>query len=90
MIKIVNFWRIVISGSAYTAPELRRFHLQGLASWLPDGENCLTSSPIVGSEENGKVIITRSGSRYTLGTPFLEGQKSFEGMISGCPYIPLR
>lgn len=65
--RIVNDYRIVVSGSDYTAPELRRFHLQGIASWLPPGSpNKITSSPIV-SIENG-VVTTRSGSRYVLGT----------------------
>lgn len=65
--RIVNDYRIVVSGSDYTAPELRRFHLQGIASWLPPGApNKLTSSPIVSIEDG--VVTTRSGSRYVLGT----------------------
>ena len=70
-VRKVDQWRIILSGDAYDAPEIRRFHLQGVATWIKGEENKLTSSPIVGVEElNGKeVVLTRSGSRYQLGKP---------------------
>jgi hypothetical protein len=86
---IINSWRIIISGNDYTAPELRRFRLQGFAGWLPDGENHLTTSPIVGSEEDGNVLITRSGNRYRLGEPEV-GQKTFNELVNEYWYIPLK
>ena len=65
--RIVNDYRFVVSGDEYTAPECRRFHLQGVCSWLPEGSpNKMTSSPIVSVK--GRVVTTRSGSRYILGT----------------------
>ena len=87
---LVNFWRIILSGNDYTAPELRRFRLQGIADWLPDGENYLTTTPIVGFEEDGNVLITRSGSRYRLGEPQNKDQQTFPELIDLYWHIPLK
>jgi hypothetical protein len=69
MSKVVNDYRIVVSGTEYTAPELRRFHLQGECAWVPTepGEHTakMTSSPIVSVK--GRIVTTRSGSTYILG-----------------------
>lgn len=102
--KIVDNWRIILSGDEYTAPERRRFHLQGIALWKDDGLDRITTSPIVGSEDNGQVMVTRSGSRYKLGqpasgpdssNPLKENVRcffgiSFEECCRCCPMIPLK
>jgi hypothetical protein len=90
MKKVVENWRIILSGDDYDAPEIRRFHLQGEASW-EDGEKKLTSSSIVGSEKDGNqdVIITRSGTRYYLGKPEHNGIRSLEEMRQIYPWVPV-
>ena len=76
--KILESWKIVLSGTAYTAPELKTFHVQGLASWIPeDLPRHLTSTALVREEEGGSVLVTHSGSRYRLGRPETEGTKTF-------------
>lgn len=64
-IKELRDFRIIVSGNPYTAPEFRRFHVQGTLCGVPDDEPaCLTSSPIVSF--SGNRVITRSGSTYLL------------------------
>lgn len=104
MSKLVENWVIITSGNAFTPPEYKRFHLKGKPAWLEVGSNdFMRSSPIVGSEENGQILVTRSGSRYRLGKPSepidLEGAamnnnehlwgKTFSECVEAMPYIPL-
>lgn len=90
MAKKVTNWRIIVSGDEYSAPEITRFHLQGEATWVPDYEpNKLTTSPIVGSEKDGRVLVTRSGSRYELGKPESSAVRSFKEMREAFPHTPL-
>jgi hypothetical protein len=85
--KVVNDYRIVVSGDEFNAPEVRRFHLQGEAAWVPAGHpNKMTSSPIVAVE--GQVVTTRSGSTYILGTR-AQGFDAFNEVRSKYPAIPL-
>lgn len=61
----VIHWRILVSGTVYSPPEIRRFHLQGmLADESEDGGKLLTSSAIVAFE--GDCVKTRSGSLYRM------------------------
>lgn len=92
---MVNNWRIILSGDNYDAPEIRRFHLQGEATWEKDSKNRITTTSIVGTEEDGKVIVTRSGSRYYLGEPEHTGICTLEEMIAVYPWglyplVPLK
>lgn len=87
--KKVEAWRIIVSGSDYTPPECRRFHLQAIAPWAEDGKDHLTSSPLVGEDDNGNVLITRSGSRYRLGEPEHSGCRTFAEMRKAHPGVPL-
>lgn len=90
MVKKVTKWRIIVSGDEYTAPECTRFHLQGEAVWMESWEpKCLTTSAIVGSEKDGRVLVTRSGSRYELMRPEHSGVRSFEEMRKAFPHTPL-
>lgn len=89
MAKRITRWRIIVSGDAYTAPECTRFHLQGEACWVLDENNKLTSSPIVRAEEDGRVLVTRSGSRYELDEPEHSGIRSFAEMCAAFPHTPL-
>lgn len=87
--KLVNDYRIVVSGDEYTAPEIRRFHLQGECTWMPEGENGplkMTSSPIVSVE--GDIVTTRSGSTYKLGQR-AEGYDPFETLREQHKGVPL-
>lgn len=87
MDKVVNDYRIVLSGDEFCAPEIRNFHLQGEAAWIPAGEsNKLTTSQIVSVE--GNVVTTRSGSTYILGTR-AEGFDTFAEMRQKYPYVPM-
>jgi len=88
-LKQVTKWRIIVSGDAYTPPECTRFHLQGIAMWAALGEpDHITTSAIVGTEDNGRVMVTRSGSRYRLGEP-LEGSMDLSAMVEKHPWTPL-
>ena len=90
MAKLLTNWRIVVSGDRYCAPEIRRFHLQGEATWVGKSEpDRLTSSPIVRAEEEGWVLVTRSGTRYDLGVSECSDTPSFEEMIAAYPGVPL-
>ncbi len=83
--KVVNDYRIVVSGSEYTAPEIRRFHLQGEV--MMDGESKkLTSSPIVSVDDD--IITTRSGSTYILGD-IAEGYDTWEKVRADHPAVPM-
>lgn len=88
--KVVNDYRIVVSGDAYTPPEWRRFHLQGEATWLPPcpdgGLLKLTSSPIVSVK--GRTVTTRSGSTYILGKR-AKGFETFSKVRAKNPHVPL-
>lgn len=88
--KVVNDYRIVLSGSEYTAPECRRFHLQGECTWMQplagSDPQRMTSSPIVSVE--GDVVTTRSGSTYILGTA-AEGYDSFAELREKHTGVPL-
>jgi len=86
--KVVENWRIIVSGDCYNAPEVRRFHLQGEATWIEGDENKLTSSPIVGELDGA--VVTRSGSVYHLGKREFEGVCSLKEMIERFPGVPLR
>lgn len=87
MSKVVNDYRIVVSGDEYTAPECRRFHLQGECAWLPEGSaNKMTSSPIVSIR--GRVVTTRSGSTYILGKR-ADGFDTFARLRKKYPGVPL-
>jgi len=87
--KIVNDYRFVVSGDEYTAPEIRRFHLQGTTPWKI-GEDGLpmkmTSSPIVSIK--GRVVTTKSGSTYILGTR-AEGFPTVEELREKHPHVRL-
>jgi hypothetical protein len=89
-VKVVNDYRIVVSGNEYTAPECRRFHLQGECSWLPadaEGKTMkMTSSPIV--SVRGRVVTTRSGSTYILGKR-AEGFETFSRLRKRYRGVPL-
>lgn len=82
---VVNDYRFVVSGDEYTAPELRRFHLQGEPSWLVQG-NKMTTSPIVSVQ--GRTVTTRNGSIYVLGKR-AKGHPSFEKLRAEYPGVPL-
>lgn len=85
--KVVNNYRIVVSGTEFTAPECRRFHLQGECAWVPEGgKRYMTSSPIVGFVDD--IVITRSGSRYVLGTK-ADDAKTFQEMLEAHTWVPL-
>lgn len=85
MSKIVSDYRIVVSGNEFTAPEMRRFHLQGEVEW--DGEiKKMTSSPIVSVDDN--VVTTRSGSTYILGER-ADGFDTFADVRKLHPAVPL-
>jgi hypothetical protein len=86
MKKIVNDYRIVVSGDEYNAPEVRSFHLQGEAAWAPGPNNKLTTSPI--KNIDGDVVITRSGSVYFLGKR-AEGFDTFAQLREKHPGVPL-
>jgi len=63
-------WRVVSSGTPYTAPEARTAHLQGdvynhPSDKISDGD-CVTTSEMVDS--SGVVVTTKSGTEYILGT----------------------
>lgn len=88
MEKVVDNWLIILTGGSYTPPELRRWRLQGIASWIEGDRNYITTSPLVDSEEDGKVLVTRSGSRYILGEPASEDQKTFDELRAESPEIP--
>lgn len=65
---LLNNWSVTsFEQDAYTAPELRRFHLQGNVIEHPDFEDDhhITTSRIVG--KRGDCIVTRSGTIYELG-----------------------
>lgn len=85
--KVVNDYRIVVSGDVYTAPELRAFHLQGEATWAK-GENGkflkMTSSPI--ASVKGRVVTTASGSTYILGKR-AEGYETFRQVRAKHPGV---
>lgn len=86
-VKVVNKWRIIISGDKYNAPEIRRFHLQGEATWVDPPVNKITSSPII--SQVGNMIVTRSGSRYYLAEPENPGQANLADLVFEYPGIPL-
>lgn len=87
MNKIVNDYRIVLSGDEYTAPECRRFHLQGECAWIHSTPaNKMTSSPIVSVK--GRMVTTRSGTIYILGKR-AEGFQTFSQMRKKHPGVPL-
>lgn len=86
MIKILNDYRFVVSGTEYSAPEIRRFHLQGIAEWQPAGSpRYVTTSAVVSVE--GDKVTTRSGTVYTLGTP-AEGLPTLEQLRALHPAVP--
>jgi hypothetical protein len=82
---VVDDYRIVVSGTEYTAPEFRRFHLQGECSWLHDRPK-MSSSPIVSVK--GRVVTTASGSRYILGRR-ADGFKTFAQLRKEYKHIQL-
>ena len=90
MSKVVNDYRIVVSGTEYTAPEIRRFHLQGECRWMPTDDQGnpmkMTSSPIVSVK--GRVVTTRSGSTYILGKR-AEGCETFAQLRKKHAAVPL-
>jgi hypothetical protein len=66
---ILNNWSMVGDPNPYLAPECRSYHLQGYVSNHPnfeDGHGITTSRIVSMKDEN--IIITKSGSEYTLGT----------------------
>lgn len=90
MSKVVQDYRIVLSGDEYTAPECRRFHLQGECGWMPTDDQGklmkMTSSPIVSVK--GRIVTTRSGSTYILGKR-AEGYDTFSKIRAKHPGVPL-
>ena len=70
-------WSVCSTGDMYTPPELRRPVLQGQVYGHPNFEDGapLTSSYIVKME--GELVVTRSGSKYELGTVDPEWEKAF-------------
>ena len=88
MKKVVEDYRVVVSGTEYTPPEIRRFHLQGEASWLPaeNGKVKLTTSAI--ASVKGRVVTTASGSVYILGKR-AQGFEAFSAVRKKYPHVPL-
>lgn len=85
--KVVNDYRFVVSGTEYSAPEIRSFHLQGIAEWIPKGSpRHMTSSPVVSFVDG--IVITRSGTQYVLGTP-ADGFPSFGELLEKHPGVRL-
>lgn len=83
--KIINAWCIVISSGSSTE---RRFILRGIPEW--DDNKWIFTSPLVGQESDGAVLITRSGSHYTLGYPLNPKQNgTLSEMIEKHPDILL-
>jgi len=82
--KVVENYRFILSGDDYTAPELRRFHLRGIASWANTGE--VVTSPIV--SVNGRVVTTANGSVYVLGKRE-EGALTFSAFRKANAFVPL-
>lgn len=80
--KVLNDYRIVVSGDEFNAPEIRRFHLQGE---LHNGMKA-TTSPIVSVDDD--IVTTRSGSTYILGTR-AAGFKSWDELRAKHPGVPL-
>lgn len=88
MSKVVGDYRVVVSGDVYVAPEMRRFHLQGEATWaLKDGVPLkITTSPI--ASVKGRVVTTVSGSVYILGKR-AQGFETFAKVRKKYPHVPL-
>lgn len=87
MDKVINEYKMVVSGNVYQAPEIRRFFLQGIAGWIEGDEPCyVLTSPVVKVE--GNVVTTRSGSRYVMGTKHPESQ-TFEELRKDHPHVPM-
>ena len=72
-----NWSMVAIIEDPYKAPELMQFALRGVVYGhlrFNDGVRVLTSN-IIGVD--GKIVLTRSGSRYELGTVDAEYEELF-------------
>lgn len=74
---IIENWFILSNYSPYQAPELRSCQLHGFVFGHPRFENGaeVTTSEIRGIFKD--LIVTKSGSKYTLGNPSVEYEMKF-------------
>lgn len=70
-------WELFSDCGAYTAPEEWHYHLSGNVYGHPSFEDGLlvTTSRIVGTDVDRKVVLTKSGSEYELGDISAEYQE---------------
>ena len=93
-IKTVEKWRIVVSGTMFTAPEFRGFYLEGLIKHPTievekgSGMASIKTSALVGEDaDSSQVVYTQTGSRYRLGEPEHTGVRTFAEMQKAFPGV---